>query len=426
MALDRIEREELLHEREEILENRTEQLEQVDRINEIIRTIDRALVAATSRDEIEQVVCEELATSGPYLFAWIGEFDVATNAVVPRAHAGLPEGYLDAVSVTVDDDSTGQNPTAAAVRTRSPQVVERIQTEPPYEPRREAALSRGYRSGIAIPITYRERLYGVLTLFADDPDLVGELEQAVLTELANNVGQAIDAIETRRALVSDTIVELRLRVPVTEIPFLDVLDRVSEYGFDIETMVPAREGMYRVFFTARNVTPDDLVDAIERTPYAQECRLVSDRGESSRFECPVSDESLFAWLLDHGGTPQSISVTDNEGYITVHLPSGDDERSSVESFQSRYGDAELIARRERDRAMQTRHDFTAELEDRLTTRQREILRLAYASGYFESPREQTASELAGSLNISQPAFTNHLRASQRKLLDMLYGDEQPD
>lgn len=358
---------------------------------------------------------------GPYAFAWIGEYDVATNAVEPRAHAGPAAGFLDAVSVTVDDDTPGQNPTAAAVRTRSPQVAERISTDPPYEPWRKAALSRGYRAGIALPVTYRDRLYGVLTLFADDTDVVGERERTVLTELATNVGQAISAIETQRALVSDAVVELTVRVPVTEIPLVAGLTRSAEAEFDIELLAPAREGMYRVGFAARNVTQDVSIDALAQAPSAHDCTLVGDRGDASRIECLVTDECLIAWLLAHGATPQSITVAD-DAHLTVHLPNADAVRPFVESLHSRYADAELIARRERDRAVRTRQDVTAELVERLTPRQREIHRLAYARGYFESPREHTASELAASLDISQPAFTNHLRASERKLLDLLYGD----
>lgn len=50
-ALDRTEREELLQDREAILAQRTAELERLARIDDVIRTIDRALVAATSRDE---------------------------------------------------------------------------------------------------------------------------------------------------------------------------------------------------------------------------------------------------------------------------------------------------------------------------------------------------------------------------------------
>ncbi|CQR52108.1 MULTISPECIES: helix-turn-helix domain-containing protein [Haloferax] len=41
------------------------------------------------------------------------------------------------------------------------------------------------------------------------------------------------------------------------------------------------------------------------------------------------------------------------------------------------------------------------LEDRLTPRQLEVLQTAYESGYFESPRAQTGTDLAAVLDISQ-------------------------
>nr|WP_245634212.1 helix-turn-helix domain-containing protein [Halalkalicoccus paucihalophilus] len=42
------------------------------------------------------------------------------------------------------------------------------------------------------------------------------------------------------------------------------------------------------------------------------------------------------------------------------------------------------------------------------------------SGYFESPRVQTGREVAASLDVSQPTFTHHLRAAQRKICEVLF------
>ncbi|MDG5820643.1 helix-turn-helix domain-containing protein [Natronococcus sp. A-GB7] len=69
-----------------------------------------------------------------------------------------------------------------------------------------------------------------------------------------------------------------------------------------------------------------------------------------------------------------------------------------------------------ERADSVRHS----LEGRLTDRQREVLRMAYLSGYFESPRRSTGQEVTESLGISHPTFAQHLRAAQRKLCDSLF------
>ena len=136
--------------------------------------------------------------------------------------------------------------------------------------------------------------------------------------------------------------------------------------------------------------------------------------------CHVRGDSFITWSLDQGAIPQSVTVTNDSGRATVQLPGGDNVRRFVDSLQSRYEEGELLARRQLDYPEQKQEAFTAELEETLTPRQQEVLQLAYWSGYFESPRDQTASELAESLDIAQPTFTDHLRASQRKLLEALY------
>lgn len=54
--------------------------------------------------------------------------------------------------------------------------------------------------------------------------------------------------------------------------------------------------------------------------------------------------------------------------------------------------------------------------DGLTDRQREALELAVSRGYYESPRQVTAAELAEELDISQPSLSSLLRRGERQLL----------
>lgn len=63
---------------------------------------------------------------------------------------------------------------------------------------------------------------------------------------------------------------------------------------------------------------------------------------------------------------------------------------------------------------QTKSDNTS--EDQLTDRQREDLNLAIARGYYESPCQVTADELAEELDVSQPAMSGLLRRGERQRL----------
>jgi len=68
------------------------------------------------------------------------------------------------------------------------------------------------------------------------------------------------------------------------------------------------------------------------------------------------------------------------------------------------------------------YDLYSRFMDALTDRQREVVQTAYYSGFFESPRENTGEEVATMLDISPPAFYEHVRAVQRKLFAALFNE----
>lgn len=56
----------------------------------------------------------------------------------------------------------------------------------------------------------------------------------------------------------------------------------------------------------------------------------------------------------------------------------------------------------------------------LSERQREIFELARRRGYYTWPREISATELAGELDVTKPTVLEHLRKAESKLLDPEY------
>lgn len=91
-------------------------------------------------------------------------------------------------------------------------------------------------------------------------------------------------------------------------------------------------------------------------------------------------------------------------------------------LRAKYPTLELVAQRTREQPRRTWTDFEASLTEALTDRQREVFETAYFSGFFETPRTRTGSEIAESLDIAQPTSNHHLRAAQRKLSRLLFED----
>lgn len=197
-AFERVRREAELQDREEALATQNETLKRLNQINDTIRGIDQALVQASTRSEIESVVCDELADTGSYELAWIGSHDAVTQRVTPREWAGAERGYLDGITIATDESPEAGGPVGTAVKTGEPQVVNDILTEREFEPWRQAALNRGYHSVIALPLTYDDELYGVFSLYASKPGAFDELEQDVLSELSDNIAYGINAVESKK------------------------------------------------------------------------------------------------------------------------------------------------------------------------------------------------------------------------------------
>lgn len=67
----------------------------------------------------------------------------------------------------------------------------------------------------------------------------------------------------------------------------------------------------------------------------------------------------------------------------------------------------------------TDYDGPSNPLDGLTARQREVLTLAFESGYFDVPRETTTDDLATELGIDSSTVREHLQRAQKNLLASL-------
>ena len=428
-AFGRTRREQQLRTREATLEERTETLGRLERINSIIRNIDQALVGASSRDEIYRVVCEELAADGgPYDFAWVSDVDTVDGAVTPVQRAGSASGYLEEIEISSDGAVEELEPTARAHRTGEVQVVDEVVGDPPFEPWQRTALECGCQTVAALPLVHGDTTFGVLGVCASEPGVFDDLVRDVLTELSDTIAYAASALKSKRALVSDEVAELDFSVSDDEFTVAK-LTRDAGCSFVHENMVPQADGGLRVFFRTRGAAPEAIRDAATELSIS-EVSLVSEREDDGEpvclFEALLADDCPAATVLDHGGRLSRLRAEDGEAEVTIEIASGEPAREFAEAFRSRYPEATLTGKRTRERSRETPTEFHVALTDDLTPRQIEALRTAFHSGYFETPRTRSGSEVAASMDITQPTFNDHLRAGQRKLFTSLFEDETPD
>jgi len=129
-----------------------------------------------------------------------------------------------------------------------------------------------------------------------------------------------------------------------------------------------------------------------------------------------------AEFREHGAVLRTITVDGEQLTVGVELPASRSLREFTKMFESRFPGATLVARREHDRPIQTVQGLRDEITEALTDRQLEALKTAYYSGFFEWPRDSSGQEVAAILDVSQPTFNRHLRATEQKLFAALFAN----
>jgi PAS domain S-box-containing protein len=211
----------------------------------VVERVVSALVGARTIETIDRQVCETVATTDPYVFAWIGEYDEADGRIVPRASAGFEGGYLETIEITADDGPLGMGPTGRAVDTRRLQVVQDTQADETYEPWWADAAAREYRSSAAVPLVHDETLYGVLNVYADRTDVFDDEQTRMLTDLADSVAVALHRVRIQeqstaqyRELFEDAPVMVALTRDAPEGPIIADCNRrfAAKLGWSIDAL----------------------------------------------------------------------------------------------------------------------------------------------------------------------------------------------
>lgn len=416
-ALGRVEREAELARRREDLAVRNDELERTREFNEMLRKINGDLVDATTLDDVASAVCEHLVKSERIAFVWFGETYRSGDRLQPVARAGDGDGYLDTLPVLGADRtdvSTEENiePTSHALAANEPVSIPDVSTDLHDATWRERALVRGFQSVISVPIAYNDLTYGVVSVYADRQGAFDGNLGELLAELGETIGNAINGVETKRSLRSQSRVELVVRISAPDAVASRLAAAVDE-SVSVEGVVPGAEGRSKLYVK----TEADLEPLQSSVLAVEEIRSF---GESDRAIVTVTESTIVDMLADYGADVKQLRAQPETIEVTLGLPQSMDVRGLIEALEQQYSTAELLSRR--DRAMTEDHEFSSAVLDRLTDRQEEVVETAYLSGYFEWPREQTGEEVAETLGITQPTFNRHLRSTEQNLFSLLFED----
>ncbi len=400
-------------------QKRRQEMEALNRLNRIAHDITHAVITTDTRMELEQEVCDRLAESDAYQFAWIGGVNPGSDEVVPRVEAGTDEEYLERITISTGDDKHAKGPGGTALDTQEVQITSDVRTDPDFKPWREIALEYDYRSVASIPISHENLVYGLLGVYSTSTDSFTGPEKDILSRMGDVIGHAITAIERREALVSDAVVELEFQSDAIANPVVD-LSTAEAVTIRFDRLIWEGETLL-AYGSAEGVPQDTFKENVNQSAGFDDVRFLTNGDEEFEFELLVpAVGSLFETIATHGGRITSVTIDDGEFRFVVQLPQGRDTRQIVELVRNRHDGISYLAQRSLDQRETDELGAQSVLQEELTEKQRMALETAYAAGYFDWPRGSTGEEIAERLDISPATLNQHLRTAERKFFESMF------
>jgi PAS domain S-box-containing protein len=170
-------------------------LASLNRIQAVVRRATQLILHETDTERLLDGACRIAVEEGRLRMAWIGVLDEGSALVRPVASAGLVDGYLDDIRISLSDARTGQGPTGTALRAGRLSVSADIERDDRMA-WREAALKRGYRSMAAFPLRSGPKTFGVFNFYSEELGYFGEEETNLLEQLALDISFALESLRT--------------------------------------------------------------------------------------------------------------------------------------------------------------------------------------------------------------------------------------
>lgn len=408
LSLDRLEerdaRESLAANRDRIETELDACVGYLDRLDRIGRSIQ----STPDRASAESAVCASLAAMNGVGLAVVAQ--PTDDGLDVRAHDG-PAGEFATDLVSARSPVT--DAIYQAVETNESHVVDDL-TETDDAQSRRSVRRYDLSSAVAVPIVGLTRSRGVLAVFGTSPSRPTAQFVRFVTLAGTLVGFAIDSIDQRAAVLAGDRLELELAVA----PDDEVLARAAVAAdAAIDVTAVASGDATTVYLTTRGTAGESVAEALRGEPTVRSVAVRATE-DTSRIRVTLDRPTLPDELAAFGGRLTAIEPgTDVRVFVTI--PSDRSVRELVDHLRAQFPSLELVARRPTG---QSRLAGPGEIREVLTDRQREVVRTAYAAGYFEWPRDHSGEEIAEQLDISQPTFARHFRAAERAVFETLFDD----
>lgn len=257
-----------IEERENRIAEADRVLQRANRALNVLSASNRAMLRTRDERSLLDEMCRIVVERGGYAMAWVGYVadEAESRALRPVAHHGVEVERIDARSLSWDEHVSGNAPTGAALRSGEAAV---LRAAPDSEPL-ACMLASGCAAALAFPLASDGIPFGVLTIYAREPDAFDQGEIELLGEaaadLAFGIAKLRDQARRREAEEANRIkseflanMSHELRTPLNAIiGFSEVL----KDGLMGELAPPQREFVTDIFTSGRHLLSliNDILD----------------------------------------------------------------------------------------------------------------------------------------------------------------------
>lgn len=164
------------------------QYNRIGRAMKVTTAINTAQLHAVDEQSLLDDVCQKIVDIGRYRFAWIGYISKDDQqTVIPVAHAGVEDGYLQMMKIQCNQ--TGDNDGYfVPIKMGRPSVCRNIENNPEFPPWKEAAIERGYKAYVVIPMNFGgEPDRAILVIYSGEEEVFDDEEVNLIKETADDL-----------------------------------------------------------------------------------------------------------------------------------------------------------------------------------------------------------------------------------------------
>ena len=205
-------------------ENAFKDLAKMNRVYAVISQINQLIIKAENREKLFRECCDIAIKYGKFRMVWIGLIDYENEIVRPFCWSGFEDSYLTKFKpIRIDETPEGKGPVGSAIRKERYFVCKDTENDPSFEPWKEEALKRGYRSLIALPLKLEGKVIGSFNLYSDEINFFDDKEIELLLEITNDISFAIETL-----LISEKNKKDEQLIKVSEDRYRDIFENSND------------------------------------------------------------------------------------------------------------------------------------------------------------------------------------------------------